>query len=132
MSRHGAAAEASRLDRRLEALNEARELAAGALPDDVLDGVLQVLDRASSRRSLSADHTVVGFFGATGSGKSSLFNAVSGEEIATAAARRPTTSEPLAGIWGAEGSDAAAGLAGRPEPAPRRARCPVSPTTARA
>ena len=105
MSRHGAAAEASRLDRRLEALNEARELAAGALPDDVLDGVLQVLDRASSRRSLSADHTVVGFFGATGSGKSSLFNAVSGEEIATAAVRRPTTSEPLAGIWGAEGSD---------------------------
>ena len=98
--------EASRLDRRLEALNEARELAAGALPDDVLDGVLQVLERASSRRSLSADHTVVGFFGATGSGKSSLFNAVSGEEIATAAARRPTTSEPLAGIWGAEGSEA--------------------------
>ena len=53
MSRHGAAAEASRLDRRLDALNEARELAAGALPDDVLAGVLQVLDRASSRRSLS-------------------------------------------------------------------------------
>ncbi|HSN37579.1 MAG TPA: GTPase, partial [Arthrobacter sp.] len=105
MSRHGIAAEDSRLDRRLDALNEARELAAGALPEDVLDGVLQVLDRAGSRRSLSADHTVVGFFGATGSGKSSLFNAVSGAEIATAAARRPTTSEPLAGIWGAEGSD---------------------------
>lgn len=106
MSRHGAAVEASRLDRRLGALNEARELAAGALPDDVLDCVLQVLDRASSRRSLSADHTVVGFFGATGSGKSSLFNAVSGTEIATAAVRRPTTTEPLAGIWGAEGSGA--------------------------
>ena len=105
MSRHSAAAEASRLDRRLDALNEARELANGALPDEVLDGVLQVLDRASSRRSLSADHTVVGFFGATGSGKSSLFNVVSGAELATAAARRPTTSEPLAGIWGAEGSD---------------------------
>ena len=105
MSRHGATAEASRLDRRLNALNEARELAAGALPEDVLDGVLQVLDRASTRRSLSADHTVVGFFGATGSGKSSLFNAVSGEEIATAAVRRPTTSEPLAGVWGAEGSE---------------------------
>ncbi|MDN4643445.1 GTPase [Arthrobacter sp. PsM3] len=104
MSRHGAAAEASRLDRRLEALNEVRELAAGALPEDVLDGVLLVLERAASRRSLSADHTVVGFFGATGSGKSSLFNAVSGADIATAAVRRPTTSEPLAGIWGAEGS----------------------------
>ncbi|XAS62944.1 GTPase [Micrococcaceae bacterium Sec5.8] len=105
MSRHAAAVEATRLDRRLDALNQARELAAGALPDEDLDAVLQVLDRAGSRRSLSADHTVVGFFGATGSGKSSLFNAVSGAEIATAAARRPTTSEPLAGIWGAEGSD---------------------------
>ena len=59
----------------------------------------------ASRRSLSADHTVVGFFGATGSGKSSLFNAVSGAEIATAAARRPTTAEPLAGVWGADGSE---------------------------
>ena len=106
MSRHGAAREASQLDRRLEALNDATELAAGVLPEETLDGVLQVLDRASSRRSLSGDHTVVGFFGATGSGKSSLFNAVSGEEIATAAVRRPTTTEPLAGIWGVQGSDA--------------------------
>lgn len=106
MNRHGAAREASQLHRRLEALDEARQLAAGALPEETLDEVLRVLERASSRRSLSADHTVVGFFGATGSGKSSLFNAVSGVEIATAAARRPTTSEPLAGIWGAEGSDA--------------------------
>lgn len=104
MNRHASAREASRLDRRLEALDDARQLAAGVLPDETLDGVLQVLERASSRRSLSAEHTVVGFFGATGSGKSSLFNAVSGAAIATAAARRPTTSEPLAGIWGAEGS----------------------------
>lgn len=105
MNRHGAAREASQLQRRLEALNQASELGAGALPDEALDEVLEVLERASSRRSLSADHTVVGFFGATGSGKSSLFNAVSGAEIATAAARRPTTSEPLAGIWGAAGSE---------------------------
>ncbi|AXJ11276.1 GTPase [Arthrobacter sp. PM3] len=106
MSRHGALRETSRLDRRLEALNDARELAAGVLPEEALAEVLQVLDRASSRRSLSAEHTVVGFFGATGSGKSSLFNAVSGAEIATAAVRRPTTTEPLAGIWGVEGSAA--------------------------
>ena len=106
MSRHGTAREASQLDLRLEALNSATELASGVLPEETLAGVLQVLDRASSRRSLSGDHTVVGFFGATGSGKSSLFNAVSGEEIATAAVRRPTTTEPLAGIWGVQGSDA--------------------------
>jgi GTP-binding protein EngB required for normal cell division len=105
VSRHGAARGKSQLDRRLEALNDARELAAGVLPDESLDDVLQVLDRASSRRSLSAEHTVVGFFGATGSGKSSLFNAVSGKEIATAAVRRPTTTEPLAGVWGVEGSE---------------------------
>ena len=105
MSRHGGARMSSQLDARLEALNDARELADGVLPEDVLEEVLQLLERATSRRSLSADHTVVGFFGATGSGKSSLFNAVSGAEIATAAVRRPTTTEPLAGVWGADGSD---------------------------
>jgi GTP-binding protein EngB required for normal cell division len=105
MSRHRVTRGASQLDRRLAALNDARELAEGVLPDAALAEVLHLLERASSRRSLSADHTVVGFFGATGSGKSSLFNAVSGAEIATAAARRPTTSEPLAGVWGADGSE---------------------------
>ena len=105
MSRHGAAREASELHRRLEALDNARELAEGVLSDQTLDAVLDVLERASSRRSLSSDHTVVGFFGATGSGKSSLFNAVGGAEIATAAARRPTTSEPLASVWGVPGSE---------------------------
>jgi GTP-binding protein EngB required for normal cell division len=92
------------LQRRLESLNTARELAEGVLPDPELQSVYEVLERATSRRSLSADHTVVGFFGATGSGKSSLFNAVSGSGLATATARRPTTSAPLAGIWGEEGS----------------------------
>ncbi|WP_144659954.1 GTPase [Paenarthrobacter nicotinovorans] len=104
MSRHSQVRESSQLQRKLEALNTARELAEGVLPDQVLHSVYDVLERAASRRSLSAGHTVVGFFGATGSGKSSLFNAVSGSDVATAAARRPTTSEPLAGIWGEEGS----------------------------
>jgi GTPase Era involved in 16S rRNA processing len=104
MSRHSQVRESSRLQRRLESLNEARELAEGVLPDEELQSVYDVLERAASRRSLSAGHTVVGFFGATGSGKSSLFNAVSGSELATATARRPTTSEPLAGVWGEDGS----------------------------
>ncbi|MFF2843795.1 GTPase [Paenarthrobacter sp. NPDC057981] len=104
MSRHSQVRESSQLQRKLEALNTARELAEGVLPDQELQSVYDVLERAASRRSLSAGHTVVGFFGATGSGKSSLFNAVSGSDVATAAARRPTTSEPLAGIWGEEGS----------------------------
>ncbi|MFJ4027752.1 GTPase [Paenarthrobacter sp. NPDC089989] len=104
MSRHSQARSASRLQERLDSLNTARELAAGVLADAQLEAVYEVLDRAASRRSLSAGHTVVGFFGATGSGKSSLFNAVSGSNLATAAARRPTTSAPLAAVWGEEGS----------------------------
>jgi GTP-binding protein EngB required for normal cell division len=104
MSRHRGTAETSTLQQRLEALAEARELAGDRLPEQELAPVLRVLDRASVRRSLSADHTVVGFFGATGGGKSSLFNAVTGGQIAVAAARRPTTAEPLAGIRTPEGS----------------------------
>jgi len=106
VSRHSGARGSTRLDNRLQALQDARELGTGVVPDEALQEASDVLERASSRRSLSADHTVVGFFGATGSGKSSLFNAVSGAEIAAAAARRPTTSEPLAGVWGATGSEA--------------------------
>jgi len=105
VSRHSGARGSTRLDNRLQALQDARELGEGVVADEALQEAFDVLERASSRRSLSADHTVVGFFGATGSGKSSLFNAVSGAEIATAAARRPTTSEPLAGVWGATGSE---------------------------
>lgn len=48
-----------------------------------------------SRRIRAGQQTVVAIAGATGSGKSSLFNAVSGTDIATVGARRPTTSKPL-------------------------------------
>ncbi|AIY00905.1 hypothetical protein ART_1306 [Arthrobacter sp. PAMC 25486] len=104
MSRHRQTRAESTLDRQLAALNDARELGEGRLDDASLADVYRVLERATSRRSLSADHTVVGFFGATGSGKSSLFNAVAGTFAAKVAVRRPTTSEPLAMIWGLEGS----------------------------
>ncbi|MHA7269703.1 GTPase [Arthrobacter sp. HLT1-20] len=104
MSRHRQAKAESTLARQLEALNEARELGEGRVDDAALEQVFAVLERASSRRSLSADHTVVGFFGATGSGKSSLFNAVAGTDAARVAVRRPTTSEPLAMVWGVAGS----------------------------
>ena len=104
MSRHRQIRAESTLDRQLAALNEARELGEGRLDDASLEDVYGVLERATSRRSLSAGHTVVGFFGATGSGKSSLFNAVAGTSAAKVAVRRPTTSEPLAMVWGMDGS----------------------------
>ena len=92
------------LSERITGLAQATEIAEGRLDEDVVRQARQTLDRAGQRRALSADHTVVGFFGATGSGKSSLFNAVVGQELARSAARRPTTSAPLAAVWGEEGS----------------------------
>ncbi len=89
----------------LDELQHAYRLAGDRLPQDDLDRLHGTLDRAGSRRSLSADHTVVGVFGPTGSGKSSLVNALSGTDSARVAVRRPTTSEPLALVWGRTGSD---------------------------
>lgn len=92
------------LQAKLDALAEATELGRGIVPDPALAAAREVLDHAGQRRRLSAEHTVVGFFGATGSGKSSLFNAVTGHPLARTAATRPTTSEPLAAVWGVEGA----------------------------
>src|SRR6185437_8432607 len=53
---------------------------------------------------LSGDHTVVALAGATGSGKSSLFNEIAGIELAAVGVRRPTTLETEACIWGTQGT----------------------------
>ena len=105
MSRRGKDTATTPLIERLEALQTATELGTGRVPAADIERAGIVLDQASTRRSLSGEHTVVGFFGATGSGKSSLFNAVTGRELARTAATRPTTSVPLAGVWHAAGSD---------------------------
>lgn len=55
-----------------------------------------VAERAAQRVELSGEHTVVALAGATGSGKSSLLNALAGTEVATVAARRPTTAHAQA------------------------------------
>lgn len=100
------------LAERLDALGAAAELAQDRLPDPVVADAAAAVRAAGERQSLSAEHTVVGFFGATGSGKSSLFNALTGRELAGVAATRPTTSEPLAAVWGVgrgEGRDGEGG-----------------------
>ena len=51
-------------------------------------------------------HTVV--LGATGSGKSSLFNALAGAEISAPGVRRPTTGTAHAAVWSENGDDRAA------------------------
>lgn len=91
------------LTARLDALEAAADAADARLPESVVEAARTVLDRAGQRRRLSVEHTVVALAGATGSGKSSLFNAVSGMEISRVGVRRPTTAEPIACVWGTQG-----------------------------
>ena len=91
------------LPERLDALAAAVEDGQGRLPADLLERVRAVVERAGQRRRLSTDHTVVALAGATGSGKSSIFNALAGIELARVGVRRPTTGEPLACVWGTQG-----------------------------
>src|SRR3954447_14035511 len=97
-------ARGSDLGGRLEALQSAVEAARGRLDDDVVDQAQEVIDRAAGRLRLSADHTVVAIAGATGSGKSSTFNALTGLELSAVEVRRPTTSWATACVWGSEGA----------------------------
>src|SRR3954471_17464489 len=97
-------ARGSDLGGRLEALQSATEAARGRLDDTTVDLAQDVVDRAASRLRLSADHTVVAIAGATGSGKSSTFNALTGLELSAVGVRRPTTSWATACVWGSEGA----------------------------
>ena len=91
--------------RSVASLKDAISYGEGRVPETVLLDAAETLERLSQRRELSTEHTVIGFFGATGSGKSTLFNAIAGQNIALSAPTRPTTSTVQAAIWEAEGSE---------------------------
>ncbi|WP_026875284.1 GTP-binding protein [Jiangella gansuensis] len=91
------------LPERVQALEAAVAAAGPLLPGELADTVQAVVDRAGERRQLSVDHTVVALAGATGSGKSSLFNRIAGMEVSRVGVRRPTTADPLACVWGTQG-----------------------------
>ena len=86
---------------RVEALRRFVDVAAGHLPDERLSPARTVVNRAGERLSLSREHTVVALAGATGSGKSSLFNALAGLDLSEVGLLRPTTGAPHACVWGA-------------------------------
>ncbi len=89
---------------RLDALGTAVEAARGRIDDQTLAPSAELAERASERLRLSGEHTIVALAGATGSGKSSLFNALSDLELAGVGVRRPTTSWALACAWGPDGA----------------------------
>ncbi|GAA2901611.1 MULTISPECIES: YfjP family GTPase [Streptomyces] len=106
---------------RLEALRELVGLSRTRLDSRTLAEAGRVLDEASARRRLSGQHTVVAIAGATGSGKSQLFNALAGVAISETGVRRPTTAAPIACSW----SDGAASLIERLGIPPRLRRRPL-------
>ena len=97
-------ADGSRLVDDLVALRDVVTAGEGRLDSDALERARAVLVRAGERSALSGDHAVVALAGATGSGKSSLFNAITGLDLAEVGRRRPTTSTTLASVWGADGA----------------------------
>lgn len=94
----------STLSDQIQGLSRALELGAPYISDSEHAHATKILERAAQRRQLSAGHTVIGLFGATGSGKSSLFNSLTGEDIARTGVVRPTTRSAVAAIWEPENS----------------------------
>ncbi|MET9294308.1 GTPase [Streptomyces sp. NPDC003077] len=111
---------------RLEALRELIGLSRTRLDGRTLAEASRVLDAAEERARLSGEHTVVAIAGATGSGKSSLFNALVGAQRSEVGARRPTTAEPVACVWAAGERSAADGLLRRLAVPARRRHAPLS------
>nr|MBA2535896.1 50S ribosome-binding GTPase [Actinomycetota bacterium] len=91
------------LDRRLAALTDAVEISDGRLSSRDVEAARAVIDRAGTRLGLGLEATVVALAGPTGAGKSTLFNALAGAELAAAGRRRPTTSVATAAMWGDAG-----------------------------
>lgn len=88
------------LTERLTALSALITTADGRLDVPAIDAGRKLLSRADERLQLSTSHAVAALVGATGSGKSSMFNAISGLDISPSSVRRPTTSRPHACVWG--------------------------------
>jgi GTP-binding protein EngB required for normal cell division len=93
------------LDHRLLAIDDAIAAGDGVVDDELLRSARRLIERAGERLGHGVDRTVVALAGATGSGKSSLFNALVGGPVSEVGVRRPTTSRTSAAAWG-EGADA--------------------------
>ena len=89
---------------RLTALDEAVEVAQGRLDDDLVARARAVLDKAKERLERGPDVVVVALAGGTGSGKSSLFNALSGSDLSRVGPVRPVTSEVVSLTIGEDSS----------------------------
>ncbi|HEY0540975.1 MAG TPA: ABC transporter [Actinoallomurus sp.] len=92
------------LSDRLDVLDRLVALGEGRIEKPLMDDAAALLARAGERLRLSGEHTVVALAGGTGSGKSSLFNAVCGLELSPTGLRRPMTSSAHSCVWGLGGA----------------------------
>jgi hypothetical protein len=88
------------LSSRLEALARFVSLTRIYLDGEIVASASSLVDRAGDRLGLSLDQTVVALAGATGSGKSSIFNGLADADLSPAGLRRPTTGSAYACVWG--------------------------------
>ncbi|MGB3734806.1 MAG: GTPase [Ilumatobacter sp.] len=89
---------------RLDALQRALDLASEHLDSAQVVAGRAVVDRARARMGHGTHHTVIALAGSTGVGKSSLFNALVGNDVSTVGVRRPTTGVAHAAVFGEGGS----------------------------
>jgi len=92
--------EVSRLRARVARLRGSLEWAADAISPKIRERILASVDRCEDRLDLGIEWTIVALAGGTGSGKSSLFNALSGSQLAEVGVSRPTTAHASAATWG--------------------------------
>ena len=88
----------------VEALAAATELGGSRIPRATAVAVRTALAGVRERLALGVDHTVVALVGGTGSGKSTVFNALTGLEFADVGVKRPTTSAVTACVWAHDAS----------------------------
>ncbi|MGO1318380.1 MAG: GTPase family protein [Cellulomonadaceae bacterium] len=92
-------ADVAGLGERAQHLQDALDRAGDRVDPDVRARVERTVALVQERLGLGVDHTVVALVGGTGSGKSSLFNAVTGLRFADVGELRPTTSKLTACAW---------------------------------
>jgi hypothetical protein len=73
-------------------------IAAGSALGLDIAAAATVRETARTRLGFPSDAYVLAMAGGTGVGKSTLLNAIAGQEVSAASARRPTTAEPVAWV----------------------------------